>query len=320
MLINLELNALSFNIEFHEGRPYSVDVYVMGDAVSSSYETTEKIINVIRICVHDALGFIGCTGIEINVRLSWKYFEPNFHPEILRSELHVQEQSALSEQENSPQPQNLKDRDEDLREFDYGHLAKNFQAEKPLYSFERVILPDSVMTKIKEALAVIQVEAKVFDEWGLRNIMPFATCAMSFYGPSGTGKSMAAEAVADYLGKKIIRAGYADITSKYKGQSQKMVKALFLAAEKQNAVLFIDESESLLAKRSADSDSASVESSNAMKSQLLILLEQYNGIVIFATNLPKINSYDEEFLCLSLEFPFAQFFLQPFPCQLDYFI
>lgn len=224
-----------FNIEFHEGRPYSVDVYVMGDAVSSSFETTEKIINLIRICVHDALGFIGCTGIEINVRLSWKYFEPNFHPEILRSELHVQEQSAPLEQENNYQPQNLKDRDEDLREFDYGHLAKNFQAEKPLYSFERVILPDSVMTKIKEALAVIQVESKVFDEWGLRNIMPFATCAMSFYGPSGTGKSMAAEAVADYLGKKIIRAGYADITSKYKGQSQKMVKALFLAAEKQNA-------------------------------------------------------------------------------------
>ena len=51
----------------------------------------------------------------------------------------------------------------------------------------------------------------MFDDWGLRSIIPEATSALSFYGPPGTGKSMSAEAVAHKLGKKILKATYADI-------------------------------------------------------------------------------------------------------------
>lgn len=89
----------------------------------------------------------------------------------------------------------------------------------------------------------------MFDEWGLRSIIPNASSAISFYGPPGTGKSMAAEAIAENLGKKILRATYADIESKFHGEGPKMVKAIFRAAERDDAILFLDESDSLLSKR-----------------------------------------------------------------------
>ncbi|MBQ7154117.1 MAG: 26S protease regulatory subunit [Synergistaceae bacterium] len=251
-----------FDVIFREGYSEVVDVFVMGSARSFSSETASEIITAIRRIIHTAY------GAEANVRLGWQGMPVDFSP---------------------PRTVPASPKSEDLKEFDYEHLVLNYKAESPRYSFTRVVLPAPIMTQIRNALAVIQVEAKVFDEWGLRNIMPFATCAMSFYGPPGTGKSMAAEAIADELGKKIIRASYADIVSKYKGQGQKMVKALFLAAEKQDAVLFIDEAEALLSKRFADAGDSSSESSNAMKSQMLILLEQFSGTVIFATNMPQIN-------------------------------
>ena len=114
---------------------------------------------------------------------------------------------------------------------------------------------------------------------------------------------MAAEAVAHMLGKKIIRAAYADIESKYHGEGPKMVKAIFLAAEREDAVLFLDESDSLLSKRLTDVRSGSEQAINSMRSQLLMCLEQFRGIVIFATNL--VVNYDRAFLSrlISIEFP-----------------
>ena len=148
----------------------------------------------------------------------------------------------------------------------------------------------------------IQVEHKVFDEWGLRSIIPTASSALSFYGPPGTGKSMAAEAIAAKLGKKILSATYADIESKYHGEGPKMVKAIFMAAERDDAVLFLDESDSLLSKRLTNVSDGSAQAINSMRSQLLISLERFKGIVIFATNL--VVNYDKAFLSrlINIEF------------------
>ncbi len=271
------------DIEFFTGRPDFIDVYVMGDSRSNA----EEIISVIEECITDSAGNIETLSTQkINVKLNYSSINPDFRPEPFKQKDKITDKNPASD---------------DLREFDYESLSQNYKAETPRYSLDRVILPENIMSKIKEALAVIETESKVFDEWGLRNIMPFATCAMSFYGPPGTGKSMAAEGIAESLGRKIIRASYSDITSKYKGQGPKMAKALFLAAQKQHAVLFIDESESLLAKRSESSGDSS-EASNAMKSQLLILLEEFNGIVIFATNLPRINDRAFNARLISIKF------------------
>lgn len=159
--------------------------------------------------------------------------------------------------------------------------------------------------KVHEAINMIlpEVKHKVFNEWGLRHIVPHAVSALSFYGPPGTGKSMAAEAIAHKLGKKIIRASYADITSKYFGEGFKMIKAVFHDALCQDAVLFIDEADSLLSKRLNDPSDGSGNAINSMRSQLLIALEQFEGIVIFATNL--VVNYDRAFISrlISIEIP-----------------
>lgn len=187
-------------------------------------------------------------------------------------------------------------------EFDYKQRAKMFVSREPKYSFERAILSEAVMERIEDAESIMQFERKVFDEWGLYEIKPNPTAALNFYGPSGTGKTMAAEAFAQKLGKKILCVTYADVESKYHGEGPKMVKAIFEAAERDDAVLFFDEADSLLSKRLTKADSGSDYAVNSLRSQLLTCLEEFRGIVIFATNL--VVNYDHAFLTrmISVEF------------------
>lgn len=185
---------------------------------------------------------------------------------------------------------------------DYRTRAKQYQATEPKYNFDRLIIPEETLDQIEKALGRILYEREVFEEWGLYEIMPSPVSALSFYGDPGTGKSMAADAIAQKLGKKIIRASYADIENKYVGEGPKNVSAIFLAAEEQDAVLFIDEADSLLSKRMVNVSDPSGQAMNSMRSQLLICLEKFHGIVIFATNL-AIN-YDRAFVSrlINIEF------------------
>lgn len=192
--------------------------------------------------------------------------------------------------------------DGEVSEIDYEQRAKMYVPVDPAYSFDRVILAPEVKEKIEEALNILKYEKKVFDDWGLYEIQPRPSSSLSFFGPSGTGKTMAAEAVAQKLGKKILKVSYADVESKYHGEGPKMVKAIFLAAEKNDAVLFFDEADSLLSKRLTNVSQGSEQAINSMRSQLLICLEEFRGIVIFATNL--VVNYDSAFLTrlISVEF------------------
>lgn len=165
--------------------------------------------------------------------------------------------------------------------------------QEPLYSFKQLILPEETLNAIRNAIELLKVEKTVFDDWGLRAIEPNPRVALNFYGPPGTGKTLAAHAIADYLHKTILIASYAEIESKYHGDGPKNVKAIFAAAEKQDAILFIDEADSLLSKRLQNVTQGSEQAINSMRSQLLICLEQFHGTVIFATNL--IENYDKAF-------------------------
>ena len=229
-------------------------------------------------------------GLNPSIKFNYEIFNPKFNP--------------ISDEKEKVSGSNLERESGDMGEFDYDKLSLNYQAVEPRYSFEQVVLPESVKNKIEEAIGIIEVESKVFDEWGLRFIIPYAASALSFYGPPGTGKSMAAEAVAHKLGKKILSATYADIESKYHGEGPKMVKAIFKAAERDNAVLFLDESDSLLSKRLTNVSDGSAQAINSMRSQLLISLEHFKGIVIFATNL--VVNYDKAFLSrlINVEFTY----------------
>ncbi len=183
-------------------------------------------------------------------------------------------------------------------------LAKQYVAEKPRFAFSQLVLADDVAQRINEALAILQNKDKLFRQWGLSCIMS-PSVLLNLYGDSGTGKTMTAEAIASKLQKNIIRASYADIESKYHGEGPKKLKAIFKAAEMQDAILFIDEADSMLSARLGNVTQGSEQAINSMRSQLLISLEQFDGIVIFATNL--IKNYDKAFLtrliCIELKRP-----------------
>jgi AAA+ superfamily predicted ATPase len=243
---------------------------------------------------------------SVEVRLHYGRLFPNFKPPVVASTSAVRPnapvQNVVPRAPAAIAKANSASSNRESDEFDYEKLSKNYQSEEPRYSFAQVVLSDSTREQIEDAIGIIEVEHKVFDDWGLREIIPTATSALSFYGLPGTGKSMAAEAVAQKMGRKILRATYADIESKFHGEGPKMVKAIFRAAERDNAVLFLDESDSLLSKRLTNVSAGSEQAINSMRSQLLISLENFKGVVIFATNL--VINYDKAFLSrlINIEF------------------
>ena len=171
--------------------------------------------------------------------------------------------------------------------------AKKYQPTQPLFTFEQLVITNEVEEDLLLAVDLIELESKVFDEWGLRQIEPFPRTALNFHGKPGTGKTLAAHAIASKINRPILVASYAQIESMYHGEGPKNVEAIFMAAERENALLFIDEADSLLSKRLTSVNQGSEQAINSMRSQLLICLERFRGVVIFSTNL--VENYDKAF-------------------------
>lgn len=287
--------GVNLNVEFVDNaESQAAEVFVMDKPRYSGSDDS------VRKLIRDTLSLKikGLEPLSIDVRINYSQLNPKFDP-VNNANSADRNDSNSTINNAKTDKQNVKTKSD---EFDYVKLSQNYCAEEPRYSFEQVILPKKTLEQIEQAIGIIKVEHKVFDEWGLRSIIPTANSALSFYGPPGTGKSMAAEAIANKLGKKILSATYADIESKYHGEGPKMVKAIFMAAERDDAVLFLDESDSLLSKRLTNVSDGSAQAINSMRSQLLISLERFKGIVIFATNL--VVNYDKAFLSrlINIEF------------------
>lgn len=171
--------------------------------------------------------------------------------------------------------------------------AAQYVARPARRGLDAVILPQSLVDSLLDAVAIIRLKKKIFDDWGLSAIEPSPSSALNFSGDPGTGKTLAAEAMAHELRLPLLAASYADIESKFHGEGPKNVQALFFAAERAGALLFIDEADSLLSRRLTNVTQGSEQAINSMRSQLLICLEQFKGIVVFATNL--VENYDRAF-------------------------
>ncbi len=171
--------------------------------------------------------------------------------------------------------------------------ARQYRSRAPLFAFDFLVVPADVHESLLAAVELVLLEETVFDTWNLRSIEPFPRAALNFHGHPGTGKTLAAHAVAAYLNKPILMASYAQIESKYVGDGSKNVEAVFFAAERDGAVLFVDEADSLLSRRLTDVTQGAEQAINSMRSQLLICLENYRGVVIFSTNL--VENYDRAF-------------------------
>ena len=114
-----------------------------------------------------------------------------------------------------------------------------------------------------------------------------------FYGPSGTGKTFAACILGNATGKEVYRVDLSMVVSKYIGETEKNLEMLFARAENKKWILFFDEADSLFGKRTNVRD-AHDKYANQEVSYLLQRIEDYDGLVILATNMK--NNIDEAFI------------------------
>lgn len=164
---------------------------------------------------------------------------------------------------------------------------------QPRYTFSQVIIPDAVRNEIQAALSVIKNRKLIYEDWGFGAIEPTPRSILNFYGEPGTGKSMCAHAIASELGCPLLALNYADIESKYVGEAAKNLKKAFDTAKEKNAIMFFDEADSFLGKRIENVTTGSDQALNSLRSQMLIFLEEFSGVVLFATNL--VTNFDRAF-------------------------
>ncbi len=156
----------------------------------------------------------------------------------------------------------------------------------PRRTFEDVILPAATRRSLDQALAQVTSHDLIFNRWGLGQRHPTGLAlAFNFAGPSGTGKTICAEAIAHTLGRKLLVVRYAELESMWMGETPKNVAAVFRLARQEQAVLFFDEADAIASRRSTSVDHGFQRESNTVVNVLLQELERFNGVVIFATNL-----------------------------------
>lgn len=169
-----------------------------------------------------------------------------------------------------------------------------FNLSVPLYSLEDVVLNADTREKLETLLTLIRKHDFIYSDWGLSSVDPGGRCvSVNFYGPPGTGKTMCAMALAHTFGKKIIDVDYAELESKYVGDTGKNIEAAFRFAKENDAVLFFDEADSILGKRMSQVTQATDHAVNTSRAVMLKQLDHYDGIVVFATNLAE--NFDKAF-------------------------
>lgn len=122
----------------------------------------------------------------------------------------------------------------------------------PRYTLKDLILDSTTSNQLLDVISYYQNHDLIFHKWGLEERYASQDgLAVNLYGPPGTGKTMAAHAIVDALNAMVICVDYAEIESKYVGETSKNLSRLFQAAEEQNAVIFFDEADALLNENTA---------------------------------------------------------------------
>lgn len=185
------------------------------------------------------------------------------------------------------------------------NLSKMAQKITPQFTWPDIVLPPDTFQQLKEMCNYVKYRQVVYNEWGFdRKISLGKGLNILFSGPSGTGKTMAAEIIANELDLDFYKIDLSCVVSKYIGETEKNLSKIFKEAETSNCILFFDEADALFGKRSEVKDSHD-RYANIEINYLLQEMEQHLGIVILATNYR--TNIDEAFtrrMHFSLDFPF----------------
>ena len=200
-----------------------------------------------------------------------------------------------------------------------GDLAQHLQ---PVATWEDLVLPKQHIETLKDVSTHVRQRMKVYETWGFaaKSGRGLGISAL-FAGVSGTGKTMAAEVLANELMLDLYRIDLSQVVSKYIGETEKNLRRVFDAAEEGGAILLFDEADALFGKRSEVKDSHD-RYANVEVSYLLQRMESYRGLAILTTNMKE--ALDPAFLRrirFVVQFPFpdvegrAEIWRRVFPVQ-----
>ncbi|MGB3676027.1 MAG: ATP-binding protein, partial [Candidatus Nanopelagicales bacterium] len=187
-----------------------------------------------------------------------------------------------------------------------GHdLAALARKIDPMYGWDDIVLSTDATAQLHELCDRVIFSERVMRTWGFKRKMSQGTgISALFAGPSGTGKTMAAEVIARAVGLDLFKVDLSSVISKYIGETEKNLEKIFTAAADANAILLFDEAEALFGKRSEIRDSHD-RYANIEIAYLLQRMEQFDGVSILTTNLRQ--HLDDAFtrrLQYVIEFPF----------------
>lgn len=161
------------------------------------------------------------------------------------------------------------------------------------YCWEELVLEESAKQLLRQACAQVSNRGTVYEQWGFEEKAAYGRgLSLLFVGPPGTGKTMAAQVLAQELNLKLYKVDLSGVLSKYIGETQKNLREIFAEVKKSRSILFFDEADVLFSKRVDVSDARDV-SANAQTAYLLQKMEEYDGITILATNL--MQNFDEAY-------------------------
>lgn len=173
---------------------------------------------------------------------------------------------------------------------EFGHLAQPVVSR---FTLEELVLPPAQAQQIEEICQAMRALTTVHYTWGTARAWNEGGLAVLFGGPPGTGKTMAAEALAQALELPMYRIDLSQVVNKYIGETEKNLKRIFDAAEIADCILFFDEADALFGKRTEVKD-AHDRFANIEISYLLERMERFKGLAILATNRKK--DLDEAFM------------------------
>jgi len=180
---------------------------------------------------------------------------------------------------------------------------------KPHYRWNDIVLPSNVKSHLQSICNQVEHHDKVFNEWGFGEKLAYGKgLSALFSGLPGTGKTMAAQVIANELGLDLYKINLANVISKYIGETEKNLEKIFQSAEHSNSILLFDECDAIFGKRTEVSDSHD-RYANIEVSFLLQKMEEYCGIVLLTTNQKK--NMDDAFvrrIRFIVEFPFPDRF------------
>lgn len=174
------------------------------------------------------------------------------------------------------------------------HFSMSFPARriKETRGWDALVISEELESQIEEIRNWLKYNERLVESWGMGNRIKKGYRAL-FHGPPGTGKTLTAGILANEIGRELYRIDLSMVVSKYIGETEKNLEQLFARAEDKGWILFFDEADSLFGKRTNVRD-AHDKYANQEVSYLLQRIEDFNGLIILATNMK--SNIDDAFM------------------------